>query len=463
MIFNSLPFLFFISSVLLVFYAIPHRFRWVLMLFASYFFYGFWKIEYLSLISISTIIDYSSSRIIYESKKRLTRQLALAISLMTNLGLLFFFKYSNWFLSDLVDVFNLSLVDSANQWRSGLNIILPVGISFYTFQTISYTLDVYSSKIKPEKNIFKFALFVSYFPQLVAGPIERYSRLRNQLFTPIKLSGDNITFGLRLMLYGFFIKMCVADNIAPIVDQIFDQQQNASSAQLFSGMLLFGIQIFSDFHGYSLIAIGTARLFGVKLIDNFNSPYFATSIRDFWNRWHISLSTWFRDYLFIPLGGSRVNHLRLASNILIVFIISGIWHGANWTFVVWGAVHGTAYLAFQWSGLNKSKSLIGWVLTMIIVFLAWVFFRSDNIQSALDYIIRMSEFTEGSLQLVWNPIIASFIGLFLISDFIWQNGNIHSWLETKPSTWRWLIYAFLLYSILAHAGTVSHPFIYFQF
>lgn len=463
MIFNSIPFLIFISTVLLTFYVLPHRFRWILMLAASYFFYGFWKIEYLSLIAISTVVDYLSARVVFQSQKRHIRQIALAFSLSTNLGMLFFFKYSNWFLTDVVDGFHLGILDQFSNWHSGLDILLPVGISFYTFQTISYTIDVYANKVKPEKNIFKFALFVSYFPQLVAGPIERYNRLRDQLFARVKLTEVNLTFGLRLMLYGFFIKMCVADNIAPIVDQVFSHQGIASSLQLFMGMVLFGIQIFSDFHGYSLIAIGTARLFGVKLSDNFNSPYSATSIRDFWSRWHISLSTWFRDYLFVPLGGNRVQQLRFASNILIVFIVSGLWHGANWTFIVWGIIHGVAYLAFQWSGLNKKSSLAGWLLTMPVVFIAWVFFRSLNVMDAWNYITRMFAITEGQLQLAWSPIIISFVGLFLISDFNWKNGNIHSWLKTKSALWRWPVYAFLLYCIMAHGGTVNHPFIYFQF
>ncbi len=333
MIFNSLSFLVFFPTVVLLYYLIPHRFRWVLLLLASYVFYGYWKIEYLSLIVISTLVDFSVGRYLNRETNSGKRKAALALSLLVNLGMLFTFKYANWFINDLLPSAALNgLASVFPSISSGLNLVLPVGISFYTFQTMSYTIDVYYNKVKAESNLAKFALFVSFFPQLVAGPIERFQRLHHQLFEFHHFSYENLKYGLRLMLWGLFIKMCVADNLSPLVDQIFERYTEASSIQLLIGMLGFSIQIYSDFQGYSLIAIGTARVLGIRLIYNFNAPYFAQSIRDFWSRWHISLSTWFRDYLYIPLGGSKVSTLKVSLNVLVVFIVSGLWHGANLTF-----------------------------------------------------------------------------------------------------------------------------------
>lgn len=446
---------------------LPHRYRWLLLLLASYFFYGFWKVEYLSLIVFSTVVDFYVARYLNQSDVQARRRLALSFSLFSNLGLLFFFKYSNWFMNDVLHPISFISDGNLHFWNSNWNFLLPVGISFYTFQTISYTIDVYYRRITPETNPFKFALFVSFFPQLVAGPIERFSHLNHQLFKRVDFDYANIQNGARLMLYGLFIKMCVADNIAPIVDQIFDSQDEASTQQLWAGMGLFGIQIYSDFHGYSLIAIGAARMLGIKLMDNFNAPYASLSIREFWTRWHISLSSWFRDYLFIPLGGSRVNWLRFGVNILIVFIISGLWHGANWTFIMWGAIHGFYYLIERWTGFSSMKSNamkpIQWITTMLVVFIAWVFFRSPDIASGLDYISGLLYFHKGSLLLDWNVLLISFIGLFMLSDLAFSNGKISDWLDSKSFVSRWIVYALMIYSIMAFSGTVNHPFIYFQF
>jgi alginate O-acetyltransferase complex protein AlgI len=467
MVFNSIPFLIFFPIVLLAYYLLPHRFRWVLLLVASYVFYGYWKIEYLGLIVFSTVVDYFVARFLHESEHQLKRRIALMTSLSVNLGLLFFFKYSNFFIEDVLQPIGVAPENLVTFWTSNWDFLLPVGISFYTFQTMSYSIDVYYKKIIPEKNIFKLALFVSFFPQLVAGPIERFSRLHHQLFQSVTFSTDQIIAGARLMLYGLFIKMCVADNVAPIVDQIFNDFGDASTAQLWIGMILFGVQIFADFNGYSLIAIGAARCLGIRLIDNFDSPYSAISIQSFWNKWHISLSSWFRDYVFIPMGGSRVSTIRLASNILVVFIVSGIWHGANWTFVAWGAIHGFAYLFERYSGIthwsNPFFVPIRWASTMLIVFVAWVFFRIDNVEHGFTFVQGLFSSNPGELSVSWNPIIISFVGLFLLSDLLFKSGNIQDWLASKSMTTRWALYSFMIYGILAHAGTVNHPFIYFQF
>lgn len=450
-----------------MYYLLPHRFRWMLLLITSYFFYGFWKVEYLSLIVFSTVVDFYVAKYLNKSEDQPSRKIALSLSLVSNLGLLFFFKYSNWFLADVAQPLSLISEGNLDYWMQHWNFLLPVGISFYTFQTLSYTIDVYYKRVKPETNLLKFALFVSFFPQLVAGPIERFSNLSHQLFDRIDFNYENLQAGGRLMLFGFFIKMCVADNIAPVVDQIFDNSDDASTAQLWTGMGLFGFQIYSDFHGYSLIAIGAARILGIRLMNNFNSPYFAFSVREFWSRWHISLSTWFRDYLFIPLGGSRVNRLRFAVNICIVFLVSGLWHGANWTFVVWGAIHGSFYLIERWIGLSSSKSNfvkpLQWMLTMLVVFIAWVFFRSPDIEAGFHYIVGLFSQENGKLILQWNPLLITFLGFFILSDMIFKFGNISQWLDTKPPAFRWSVYLFLCYCIMAYAGTVNHPFIYFQF
>lgn len=466
MLFNSLPFLIFLPSVVLIYFALPFRWRWILLLLASYFFYGFWKVEYLGLILLSTTVDFFAAQYISRSENQLYKKLGLAISLITNLGLLAFFKYSGWFLNDVLYPISIINKEQLEGFRTFWDYALPVGISFYTFQTIGYTIDVYYNRTKPETNIFKFALFVSFFPQLVAGPIERFSHLQRQLFAEHRFSYKLIQHGGRLILYGLFIKMCIADNLSPIVDQIFDQQDEASPLQLFAGMILFGIQIYSDFHGYSLIAIGTARLFGIELMDNFNAPYTATSIREFWSKWHISLSTWFRDYLFIPIGGSKVSTIKLAVNILIVFLISGLWHGANWTFVVWGAIHGFAYLLERWFISRNTSAWLKipqWFVTMSITFLAWIFFRSQSVTDASTYILGMFRSESNGIEIEWNTTIISFLGVFLLSDLAFKDRGFNSWINDKSSAKRWAVYAFLIFSITGFAGTTNHPFIYFQF
>ena len=467
MVFNSLPFLVFLPTVLLCYYLLPQKFRWILVLLASYFFYGFWKVEYLGLILFSTVVDFYVSQFLSKSEVAHKRKMALSISLLANLGLLLFFKYFNWFLDDVASPIGIIPENAVNYWNSNFQFLLPVGISFYTFQTLGYTIDVYNRQTKAESNFFKFALFVSYFPQLVAGPIERFSNLQPQLFAKHKFTYENLKHGARFILYGLFIKMCVADNIANSVDTVFLDISSYSSVSLFWTMILFGLQIFSDFHGYSLIAIGTAQLFGVSLMTNFNSPYSSTSIREFWSRWHISLSTWFRDYVFIPLGGSKVSKMRWMVNILIIFIVSGFWHGANFTFLAWGSIHGLAYILenYSWNKTESSSVLVKslkWLTTMIIVFLAWVFFRAESIDQAFKFIARILENNAGN-ELFIQPIVYSFIGFLLLSDIVFKNRNIHIWLNDQRASVRWFIYSLMLYAILGFAGTVNHPFIYFQF
>lgn len=466
MLFNSIEFLVFLPAALLLYALLPARFRWILLLLASYCFYGFWKVEYLGLIAFSTLVDFLVARTMGHTKNDSKRKLLLFMSLTSNLGLLFFFKYFHWFLDGVLLPVGLLSEPLTQQLHEQWSFLLPVGISFYTFQTMGYTIDVYFRRAVPEKNLARFALFVSFFPQLVAGPIERFSNLHHQLFKGLSLSYANLQHGLRLILYGLFIKMCVADNISPMADAVFANAENASLTERLLGMTLFAVQIFSDFHGYSLIAIGTARLFGIHLMDNFRSPYLATSIRAFWSRWHISLSTWFRDYLFIPLGGSRAARWRVAANISVVFIVSGLWHGANWTFVVWGGLHAFGYLAEKvtWNSPAAARFIpapFRWFITLSIVVVAWVFFRADSIAAALSF-LNFSHSGEG-MNLNTDPWALGFAALFLWSDLVFGREGFHLWIDRKPLLVRWACYGLLLYFICGFAGMVNHPFIYFQF
>lgn len=501
MLFDSLEFLLFLPAIIVLYYLLPHKVRWVFLLVASYFFYASWKIEFLTLIIYSTVVDYFISIKIDKTADKLKRKIYLWISLVSNFGVLFLFKYFNFFIGSR-NFFRdfagqhpkVDLVTTVFEYG------VPVGISFYTFQTVSYTLDVYYGKIKPEKNIGKFALFVSYFPQLVAGPIERFSNLHKQIFAHHKLTYQNLSHGFRLVVYGLFVKMVIADNLAPIVDLVFSNPLAYSQLDNTIGLLFFSIQIYADFNGYSLIAIGVAKIMGVNLMDNFKTPYFSTSIKEFWNRWHISLSTWFRDYLYIPLGGNKSSYFRWLINIMIVFTVSGIWHGANFTFVIWGLIHGIAYIIESITTRNKKNQVknyfisgINWIKTFTVVNLAWVFFRSDTLANAyltvgrifgytpsqeayinitkleksnptevsLNYFNNYSQQLEKSLDI--NPIFIILIVVAIIFDLWIKKSRFDKKIDTYSFTVRWVIYAILIFIIMALSGSEFYQFIYFQF
>jgi alginate O-acetyltransferase complex protein AlgI len=440
---------------------------------ASYFFYGYWKIEYLSLIVLSTIIDFYIAQHIASTSSANQKRLLLFLSCSVNLGILFLFKYFVLFKGQ-IDLMTLNIYSAEHPIRGdvlyAIFYALPVGISFYTFQTMSYTIDVYYGRIQPEKNIGKFALFVSFFPQLVAGPIERFSHLQPQLLANHPIKYANFSNGFRLLLWGFFIKICIADNVSQWVDAIYAAPQNYTQPYVWLGILGFGTQIYADFAGYSLIAQGAALLMGIKLMDNFRTPYLSSSIGEFWQRWHISLSTWFRDYVYIPLGGNKVKLPRWIFNIMVVFLLSGFWHGANWTFLIWGGIHGLLYLVeYVWNktGITKNMSSyltkpIGILVTFLIVHLAWIFFRIDDTQQ---FTVIWDNLWHGSgTQIIEiKTEIWLVLGLFILLDGILYNKRIDSFLESWPSILRWLLYALLFYCILAFGGTVNHPFIYFQF
>ena len=442
-----------------------------MLLMASYYFYMSWKVEYIFLIAFSTLIDYFAGLLMEKAPNKRYRRLLLILSLTTNLGLLFFFKYFNFAAGNLNLLFDQIGIQ---QDVPLMNFLLPVGISFYTFQTLSYTIDVYFGRQKAEKHLGYFALYVSFFPQLVAGPIERFSRLAPQFKVKHLFSYDNLSNGLRLILYGLFVKMVIADNIASLVDEVYASPESYSSFDIFKGLSLYSFQIYSDFYGYSLIAIGSAQLMGVRIMDNFRTPYLAKNIAEFWQRWHISLSTWFRDYLYFPLGGNRVSKQRWIFNILIVFVVSGFWHGANWTFLIWGSLFGVIYLieyvfnkTLKLNQEHKAYSFGHLALalkTFILVTLIWVFFRSQSFGDAM--LIFKSLFgnigMSGTGLIVPNFLII-FFSLFVLSDLLLYNKRFDNWVGNFPMVGRWLVYGALLFSIIIFAGVENFPFIYFQF
>lgn len=340
---------------------------------------------------------------------------------------------------------------------------LPVGISFYTFQTMSYTLDVYYKRARAERKLGQLALFVSFFPQLVAGPIERYSHLNEQLKQRKFLNYANIQQGLRLMLYGFFVKMVIADNLSYTVTSVFSEPGKWVYYWNIIGVLSFGFQIYADFFGYSLIAQGAAKCFGIDLMDNFKRPYLSKNISEFWQRWHISLSTWFRDYVYIPLGGNRVSNRKWVFNVLVVFLLSGLWHGANYTFIVWGGLHGLYYLIERYFPLTIRISLIKGLMTFLAVAFAWIFFRAASMQEAYAVIKGCMNSLHGTKALDTQPFI--FLLLFLFGVFEWQKGDLRfdGYCAQLPAVKRWSLYCFMLFCILVVCGSEYNAFIYFKF
>ena len=477
MSFNSLEFLLFFPVVAALFFSQSRKLRWPLLLAASYFFYMSWRPAYVLLILASTVVDYVAALRVQAATNRLKRRSYLALSLVNNLGLLFVFKYYNFFSRSF---------EAAFSWLglpSEVPVLLPVGISFYTFQTLSYTIDVYRGRFPAQKHLGRFALYVAFFPQLVAGPIERPHRLLPQLARlHAGINYARITSGLKLIAWGLFKKMVIADRLAPLVDQVYADPQQHAGAALLLATYCFGFQIYFDFSGYSDIAVGTARVLGIKLTRNFRQPYLAGSLREFWRRWHISLSTWFRDYLYIPLGGNRLGRWRMSFNMLVVFLLSGLWHGANWTFLVWGGLHGLGVLVSRatwrlrnWTarltGLDRSsevRRLLGIVLTFHFVTFAWIFFRAPSISNALQIIEKL--FQGGFFDLCWEELPVSETGLVALLVAIvlteWLDclkGGFGAFLAAGPIWLRWLLYTTIVLGIILFGSYDEQRFIYFQF
>ena len=480
MLFNSIQYLAFFPIVVLLFYLISVEKRWFFLLLASCVFYGAFIPAYLFILFFIIVVDYFSGIMIEKSDEKQAKYYLFA-SIFVNLSTLFIFKYYNFFIE------NASIFFQNEDNLPFLNVILPIGLSFHTFQAMSYTIEVYKGNQKAEKHFGIYALYVMFFPQLVAGPIEKPQQLLPQLHALKKVVFDekNTSDGLRLMLWGLFKKVVIADRLALLVEPVFQNPQDYPSVTVAIAVLFFTIQIYCDFSGYSDMALGSAQIFGIKMSQNFKFPYFASSISDFWTRWHISLSSWFREYVYIPLGGNRVSSVLLFRNILIVFLLSGFWHGANWTFIVWGLLHGI-YLIFGilWSKISFLKNLkipkiINIVFTFCLVSFTWIFFRATSISSAF-YIAKktflgITNLEEIKLLCLGRLIIAELFSridlilyfflivfLFFVEYFIQKNKFI-SLLEKMPRYQRWAFYYAFIFIIFLFGVFQNRQFIYFQF
>jgi D-alanyl-lipoteichoic acid acyltransferase DltB (MBOAT superfamily) len=490
MLFNSMEFLLFLPIVFALYWAITGgelrsrtgtgtgtgggsgalRIQNLLLLVASYVFYGWWDWRFLGLIAFSTVVDYFVGLQIASANERelgpeapaearsRTARRWLFVSLAVNLGLLGYFKYANFFIESWIDAWAAAGV---TMHASSLQIILPVGISFYTFQTLSYSIDIYRRTMPPTRDPIAFAAFVSFFPQLVAGPIERASHLLPQIERRRTFDAAEATTGLRLILWGLFKKVVIADTCALYVNDIFQGPLHQSSTSLALGLIYFGIQIYGDFSGYSDIAIGTARLFGIRLMTNFRTPYFSTSVTEFWRRWHISLSTWFRDYIYFPLGGSRQGKATAIRNTFVVFTVSGLWHGANWNYVIWGFMHALLILP-RWflPQLPKSRwiNAIRWTSTYVGIHLIWILFRNEDLGKAKYYILGLLDFDHSDRHLGLLVMVIGFGGLEALHQASWWKP-----IWERRVALRWSAYFLGAFAILGLWSRDPESFIYFQF
>ncbi|MEM9680286.1 MAG: MBOAT family O-acyltransferase [Bacteroidota bacterium] len=478
MLFNSIEFIvFFVLTFVTYWYVFKDSIKKqnVLLLIASYVFYGWWDWRFLSLIAFSSFVDYFLGRSIFFSTSNSTKKALLGISLLANLGLLGFFKYYNFFVDSLLELFEF--VGYTNASVHTLNIILPVGISFYTFQTLSYTIDIYRGRLEASKDMISFLTFVSFFPQLVAGPIERASNLLPQFYTSRTLSYADGKKAMQMILWGLFKKIAVADFLGVYVVQIFDNYTEVSASVLVLGLAFFAIQIYCDFSGYSDIAIGVARLFGFELKRNFAYPYFARDMAEHWRKWHISLSTWFKDYLYIPIGGSKGGKWMIIRNIIIIFTVSGFWHGANWTYIIWGFVNGLYFLPLILTGVHRNhmgpiaegrffpsvKDFLLIVLTFILKSLTYVFFRATDINQSWHYLKGMWSTSIFSIpeNYFLNPLIL--IGLFLTMEWWKREQECPLFLDETPVFLRRSIYIVTLCITVWFTSNDNMQFIYFQF
>lgn len=483
MLFNSLDFAVFLPVVFILYWSVVNknlRGQNALIILASYVFYGWWDWRFLALILFSTVVDFTIGLKLKGEQDAFKRKTLLWTSILVNLGFLGFFKYYNFFLDNFITAFSFFGMEiKANT----LSIILPVGISFYTFQTLSYTIDVYKRRLEPTEDFIAFSAFVCFFPQLVAGPIERATELLPQFYRKRSFNYTKAVDGMRQILWGFFKKLVIADNCAELADRIFNNSADLNGSTLLLGALFFTFQIYGDFSGYSDIAIGTSRLFGFNLKRNFAFPYFSRDVAEFWRRWHISLSTWFRDYLYIPLGGSRGGTLMKVRNTFIIFLVSGFWHGANWTFIVWGAINAIYFLPLLLTNKNRdnlgimaqgryfptAKESLLMLKTFGLTVFAWIFFRAENIGHAFQYIsgifsgslFKAPMFQEGErYQLVLILVL-----VFMLLE--WQGREGEYAIAQLGQKWyrplRWGFYSLILFAIGMFMPSNESPFIYFQF
>ena len=483
MLFNSIDFAIFLPLVFILYWLLKERnlrVQNLLIVCASYIFYGKWDYRFLGLIIFSTLTDYLIGLGLGKPELNTSQRKGLLfISIIVNLGILGFFKYYNFFIENVTNAFSFLGQDINVQ---SLNIVLPVGISFYTFQTLSYSIDVYQRKIKPTQDLISFAAFVSFFPQLVAGPIERAAHLLPQFNTKRKFNYNQAVDGLRQILWGLFKKIVIADNSAFYANMIFNNSSNYSGSTLILGAFFFTLQIYGDFSGYSDIAIGVARLFGFDLMQNFAFPYFSRDMAEFWRRWHISLSTWFRDYLYIPLGGSRGGLWMKVRNTFLIFLVSGFWHGANWTFIAWGAINAICFLPLLLLKRNRHhiqvvaqgkyfpsvKEALSIALTFSLTVLAWIFFRAENLGHAISYIQGIFDSSIISIPALPQPreavILLVIIVYFLLIEWLGRENKyaIEKIFLKQNRVLRWVYYYSIIYMIVFFAGQ-EQEFIYFQF
>lgn len=492
MIFSTIRFVIFFSITFLMYYTVKGKYRWLILLSASYFYYISWSFKYAILLLATTSISFVLAKFMDREKNSSSKKRYLCLSLMLNLGILFIFKYFNFF-NDTIGLVLTKM--NIPQIIPNFKLLMPLGVSFYTFQIIGYMIDVYRGKIRAEKNFGVFALFVSFFPQIVAGPIQRGNEFLHQFYQKRQMNLVKVKEGLILILWGLFKKIAISDKLAVYVNKVYDNPYDYSGIILIVATFLFSIQLYCDFSGYSDMAIGYAKILGFELKSNFDRPYFAKSIQEFWRRWHISLSTWFRDYLYIPLGGNRVSRIRSYLNIFIVFLLSGLWHGANWTYIVWGALHGLYLIVFQLlkkadngyilkklqpNKFQKLKDLIHTVITFSIVTFAWIFFRANKISDAI-YIVK-NLFTDVGyifdihymgkvligIGLTKYDCFLVFIPIFIlfVMHIVQKENTLTEFIINKPLIIRWGIYYLLIFSIILLGGygnAESTQFIYSQF
>ena len=479
MLFNSWQFALFFPVVFALYWSLPHKFRVWLLLIASYYFYMSWNVKYVVLILFTTLVSYFAALLLERTNSLRTKKIILTVSLVACLGVLFVFKYFNFFAGAVVDFLNMFAL---KLHPTTLKLLLPVGISFYTFQTLGYVIDVYRGTTKPERNLGVYATFISFFPQLVAGPIERTNNLLPQIKAVHEFDYAQAVYGVKLMTWGFFKKLAVADVLAEYVDKVFADVYACKGFALLVAVGFFAVQIYCDFSGYSDIARGCSKMLGIELMENFRSPYFSASIHEFWSRWHISLSTWFRDYVYIPLGGNRVSKFRHNVNLMLTFIVSGLWHGASWTFVVWGAVHGLAQVIENACTSRKSEPhgfarVVRTAGTFVFVMFAWVFFRAQNLSEAVHVLSNLmagcSDFMQylkngvADINLQWKQQLPVFALNFLMLS-LWDYFSLHydilaSVTSSKHRSLRYVFYFVLLNALLLFRGVSNTEFVYFQF
>jgi D-alanyl-lipoteichoic acid acyltransferase DltB (MBOAT superfamily) len=473
MLFNSIEFLFFFPIVTALYFWLPQRFRWFMLLAASCYFYMAFVPVYILILGGTIVIDYFAG-IYIEKLSGKKRRWLLIISLISNIGVLAVFKYYNFLNGNLTAL--LGLAGHSNPIPF-LKILLPIGLSFHTFQAMSYTIEVYRGNQKAERNFGIYALYVMFYPQLVAGPIERPQNMLHQFYEKHTFDYRRAVEGLRLMLWGLFKKMVIADRLAIYVNDIFDHPNEHHGIAVLVAAYFFAIQIYCDFSGYSDIARGAAQVMGFRLMLNFNLPYFATSVREFWSRWHISLSTWFRDYLYIPLGGNRVKEWRWMMNLFIVFVVSGLWHGASWTFIIWGALHGFYLVAeiflnkiafIRRTGKTTFGKAMGLLITFHLVVLGWIFFRANSFGDAILLLKNLLRFDQPanlytSQDLVHLVFGGCFIGLLMLVEYFTRGNRVELAIGQRSAPARWSIYVSLVLLILWFGVFTENEFIYFQF